>query len=299
MYANPYQGTDREPKHWLKANFHAHAGTGKETCGAYEIDDVVALYKEHGYDVLTLSNHDIFSDTAACQDKFDIVMFNGFEYSTDPHMLCIRTKGLITGSHQEAVFECARQGGFTVLCHPNWQRKGYWSPSMIDALTGYCGIEIYNGIIFELSGTGLATDTWDRLLSQGKQVWGFGSDDFHRWYNLARAWNVIFSPTRHAVDIQASIEKGAFYVSTGLILKDFAFSEETLRVKADSKDTYIRTYRYVFVGKGGRILDEQVGAQGIYHFHGEETYVRVQVVSEHGAMLWTQPIHKVEGFTRP
>jgi len=53
------------------------------------------------------------------------------------------------------------------------------------ALKGYTGIEIFDSVIYRLNGSGLATDAWDFLLSQGKLVWKFGDDDFHRWYDLA------------------------------------------------------------------------------------------------------------------
>src|SRR5690554_1037491 len=115
MLVNPYSKSKEQNGRWLRANFHTHAGTGKNTCGAYEIDDVVAAYKDAGYDVLTISNHDLFSDVIEYQEKYNIVLINGFEYSRDPHMLCIGNTSVIKGSHQEAVDECRKQGGFAVL----------------------------------------------------------------------------------------------------------------------------------------------------------------------------------------
>ena len=99
MYINPYKNINNSKGKWLKANFHTHAGTGKDTCGTYEIDKVVTLYKEAEYDVLAISNHDIFFDSAAYQKPHNIVLINGFEYSEHPHMLCINGKELITGTH--------------------------------------------------------------------------------------------------------------------------------------------------------------------------------------------------------
>ena len=46
MYCNPYANVNSGKGEWLKGNFHTHAGTGKDTCGANAIDDVVALYKQ-------------------------------------------------------------------------------------------------------------------------------------------------------------------------------------------------------------------------------------------------------------
>jgi hypothetical protein len=214
-------------------------------------------------------------------------------------MLCIGVKNLILKSHQETIDECARQGGFTILNHPNWQRKGYWSWKDMDTLNGYAGIEIYNGVIFRLNGSGLATNTWDYLLSQGKIVWGFANDDFHRWFDLARAWNMIYSPSSAKEDVQNAILRGCFYASTGLILNEFNFANRTLRISATAKDTYVRINKYRFIGRDGQILSEQDNEYGEYYFTGDELYVRVQVVSEHGAMLWTQPVYKNNLFRKP
>lgn len=290
MLANPYASLAAGKGQWLKANFHTHAGTGQGTCGVNGIDDVAAAYKDAGYDILTISNHDLFSDTAEYQQKHDIVLINGFEYSAYPHMLCIGVEGLIEGNHQDAVNKCVEQGGIAVLCHPNWQRKEYWAWSDMLSLQRYTGIEIYNGVIYRLNGSGLATDAWDFLLSNGKMVWGFGNDDFHRWHDLSRAWNVIYAASKNHEDIKAAIKSGSFYVSTGLILREFTIDNGTIKIHASAKNTYVKDNKYIFYGKDGKKLEEQTGEHGFYHVGGDEMYVRVQVVSEHGAMLWTQPV---------
>ncbi len=299
MYINPYSQINNSQGLWLRANFHTHAGTGKNTCGTHEIDEVVASYKEAGYGLLTISNHDLFSDVGEYAKKHDIVLINGFEYSSTPHMLCIGNTSVLSGTHQQVIDECLEQGGFVILCHPNWIHKEYWPWKDIDATCGYTGIEIYNGVIFRLSGSGLATDTWDYLLSQGKLVWGFANDDFHRWFDMAKGWNMIFTPSEGHQDIKESIRNGWFYASTGLFLNEFIFDRDTILITASSKDNYVKNYEYVFIGQDRKVLDKQMGESGKYKMSGNELYVRVQVISEHGAMLWTQPIYRSEMFRRP
>lgn len=299
MYINPYSSLSESGGKWLKANFHTHAGTGEGTCGAYAVNDVAALYKEAGYDVLAISNHDYFIDTCEFSSLHNMAMFNGFEYSQDRHMLCIDVKNVIYGAHQEVIDECIKQGGFVILCHPNWIHKEYWPRQEIDALRRYTGIEIYNSLIFRLNGSGLATDTWDYLLSQGKLVWGFANDDFHRWYDLARTWNMIYSRSICLENIKEAIHNGCFYASTGLILREMSVAGDTIRVSACAKDTYVNQYEYTFIGKDGETLGKQYGEFGKYRIAGNEMYIRVHVNSEHGAMLWTQPVFKKELFKKP
>jgi len=297
MFVNPYEKVIKEKGQWLRSNFHTHTGTGPNTCGANAIDDVIAAYKEANYDVLTISNHDLFSDVQEYQKKHDIVLINGFEFSTHPHMLCIGNTSVIKDcSHQEVIDECRKQGGFVILCHPNWKRKEYLPWNEAEAMTGYTGVEIYNSVIFRLDGSGLATDTWDFLLSRGKLVWGFANDDFHKWHDLAKSWTMIYAE-KNKESVRRSIDSGSTYVSTGLILREFTFENGTIKVLASAKDTYVKDYRYIFIGENGKILKDQTGEYGEYKMEGSELYVRVQVISEHGAMLWTQPIYDSDRFT--
>lgn len=298
MYINPYTHIHTGEGQWLRSNFHIHAGTGKDTCGALGIDEVIEFYKMAGYGVLTISNHDLFSDVKEYEQKHDIILINGFEYSQDKHMLCIGGDKLITDTHQNAIDACNDQGGFVVLCHPNWTHKEYWPWKDIDRLHGYLGIEIMNAVIFRMGGSGLATDTWDHLLSQGKLVWGFGSDDFHRWFDIAKAWNMIYARPS-AKDVLQSIHAGGFYVSTGLYLKEFILEDAVIKITASAIHSYVPTYKYIFTGKDGKILKEQQDEHGEYVIDTSEPYVRVQVISEHGAMLWTQPVYDDSYFSRP
>ncbi len=298
MYINPYENINESGK-WYRSNFHAHAGTGEGTCGAYEINEVVSLYKEAGYDLLTISNHDLYSDVSDFQNKHDIVLINGFEYSQDHHMLCVGVEELIEAKHQKVIEKTCKQGGFVILCHPNWKnwkKKRYWPWEEIDNITGYSGIEIFNSLIFRLEGNGLATDTWDYLLSQGKLIWGFANDDFHRWYDLAKAWNMIYSSTADHQSLVNSIQKGNFYASTGLSLYDFKLNNDEIYIKAGAKNSHIEKYKYKFIGKNGKVLKEKTGKKAKYHISGDELYIRIKVISEHGAMLWTQPVYRKESF---
>jgi len=81
-----------------------------------------------------------------------------------------------------------------------------------------------------------------------------------------------------------------------LILQEFYFNDGIIKVSAVSYNTFITENKYIFIGKNGEILKEQTGEYAEYKMNGTELYVRVQVVSEHGAMLWTQPIYDGDRF---
>lgn len=299
MYNNPYSRVMEGKGSWLKANFHTHAGTGPNTCGAYDLEEVIKLYNEAGYDILTISNHDLYTDTSNFKDKYDIGLINGFEYSPDNHMLCIGCNCLIQGEHQTVINECVSQEGFVILCHPNWQKKEYWPWTDIDLLENYTGIEVFNSLIGRLDGTGLAEDTWDYLLTNGKLVWGFGNDDFHRWYDLNKSWTMIYAKSNEEKDVKTAIEEGSFYLSNGLYLDEIIFGNNKIKIKASEKKCYSNKYDYIFIGKKGEILKKENSELAEYRLTGNEEYVRIKVMSEQGYVLWTQPIYKEEIFERP
>jgi hypothetical protein len=297
MFINPYSEITEGKGKWFKANFHTHAGSaGHDTCGIYDIEDVIELYRQAGYGVLTISNHDLYTDTGTLNKNFDIKLINGFEYSRAEHMLCIGCKSLISGEHQEVIDSCVEQGGFVIMCHPNWQRKEYWSPLKLEQLKNYTGIEIFNSVIGRLDGTGVATDVWDYLLTRGRLVWGFGNDDFHRWYDLKKSWNMIYSVSDNYADIKEAIDNGRFYTSSGLELEELTYSDGKIRVKAYESGCYPTDYEYIFIGENGKILKRQTGMTGEFCFAGNEAYVRVKVIGEQGYILWTQPVYNQKHF---
>ncbi len=302
MYVNPYEVISKEEGEWLKANFHVHARAKgcEESC---DVADVISLYKEAGYDVLTVSNQNTYTDTQKLALKHDIATINGIEYIEKDGILCIGIKSFIKGKPQEVINNCLEQGGFSIICHPNWETSPTLPAKLnrreTKELSGYIGIEILTPVIFNrFQGSGLATDFWDELLSEKKLIWGFANDDFHKWFDMDRAWNVIYSKSRRYEDIKASVEQGSFYASTGLVLEYFLFENGIVRTAANLRHTHAKNIRYEFVGENGKVLYEYTGDCSEYRVNGDEPYVRVQASSEHGAMLWTQPLYNNELFCR-
>ena len=297
MYVNPYANlTEARP---LRVNFHTHAGTGPNTCGRNPIDQVAERYRELGYDALCLSNHDLYTDASSYTDD-KMTLLDGVEYSPRAHMLTVGIRrSLHELEHQPAIDETRKDGGFVILCHPNWQHKEYWPWADLDRLTGYLGIEVINQLIYRLSGSGLAADTWDHLLSSGRLVYGFGNDDFHLYSDAGRSWNWIYAASPAYPDIREAVEAGRFTASTGLTLDRLTLDDEdTVTVRArHMKDSYVDTFTYRFVTDGGRVSAVVTGQEACFTLTGE-SYVRVEVIGENGSMLFTQPVYDPDRLKR-
>jgi len=293
MYKNPYD--DLNDGHWIKVNFHTHAGTGEGTCGSNPIDAVLRLYRDLNYGALCISNHDLYTDTTPLDDG-KLYLIQGVEYSPHPHMLTIGVnRSLHDLPHQAAIDETVRAGGFTILCHPNWQYKGYWPPEKLDALTGYVGMEVMNSLIYRLTGSGRATDVWDGVLRQGKLKWGFGSDDFHAPFDAGRGYTDIYIKSPGFEGIKQAVAAGRLTASTGLSLEYLRVADGVIHVKAKfPTETYVDAFHYKFITENG-IAAESQGRSAEYRIHNEN-YIRVEVVAENGAMLFTQPVYRKEFF---
>ena len=297
MYINPYESTENSV--WRKANFHTHSGTGPNTCGCHSPEEVVGLYREYRYDFLCLSNHNLYRDYSNYSDK-QIVLVDGVEYTSDVHMLTIGVrKNLIELPLQQAIDRTCEAGGFVVLNHPNWPEKGSFSPGLMNALTGYTGIEVLNWVCFRLSGSGRATDIWDAMLTAGKLITGFANDDFHAICDGGNYFNLIACEEKNYASMKNAIDENRICASSGLYPVYHLLEGDILRVKAMYPiRTYLENYVYTFVGPNGVVLSEQTGAEASYKLRGED-YVRVEVRGEGGQMIFFQPVYKDGFLTRP
>jgi predicted metal-dependent phosphoesterase TrpH len=192
--------------------------------------------------------------------------------------------------YQGMIDQITQSGGLAILAHPHWQREDYWE-DIIDQLSCYSGIEIYNGDA-AAALTHIATDTWDRQLSQGNKIWGYGGDDFHNPDEFNRVWNVVQVAARNKCDIVKSLGRGDFYVSTGVLLSEIHASSDTISISV-CDDSFTSRYEKIFrfIGKDGQVLQTQrsISPHAAYKSRGHESYVRVHVLLETGQMAYTQP----------
>src|SRR5579884_1087307 len=270
---------------WLRGTLHAHSTFSD---GSLPPEEVIALYEQHGYDFLALSDHDKRVSPAEYQAQTRMVLLPADEVTAHgPHMLAISIHEAIPPDRdRQKVIDAVRaQGGFVVLNHPNWQREFNHHPQeSMERLTGYAGIEIYNGVVEYETGSALALDRWDRLLGSGRRVWGFANDDFHRPEAIERGWNVVQATDRTAAAIVEALEQGRFYASTGVEITRVGVEEGRIVIVAPNAQ------RIRFIAAYGRELAYVDASEAEYTITGsEELYVRAECYGEGVRAAWTQP----------
>ncbi|MBT3268639.1 CehA/McbA family metallohydrolase [Candidatus Poribacteria bacterium] len=284
---NPY----RPAGEWLRGNLHGHSTFSD---GSELFEDVLADYERRGYDFLAMTDHDIFIDPADYRANTTLTLIPGVEVSRNgPHILQIDATEFIEPDRdrQTVVNAINAQGAFAVMNHPNWGYNFNHCPhEVLEAVDGYAGIEIYNGVIERLAGTPLATDRWDMLLSKGRRVWGFGHDDSHSKIDVELAWNVVRAPENSVSAIVEALRTGSFYASTGVEVTDVVVADGALRVTT-SNATRIR-----FIGQHGIYRQTTDGASASFTLPTDAedakglAYVRAECYGAGGAVAWTQPV---------
>jgi len=298
-YYNPYGQIGKGSNKWLKCNFHVHGDN-------MPMNEILRHYKVAGYDLIMFSQQKDFEDTSLLAEQAGISTVNGQEYVELDGLLLVGTHRHLSGRPQQVVDACNAQGGFAIICHPNEldipldRIPPILPKEQSRLLEGVVGLEVYNGCTARTAvedyslGFGLASDFWDELLSEGRKLWGFGSDDFHDMFEMNVGWTYVCAASTRFVDIKSAVLAGRLYASSGLFLHHFSLDRQTIRAVADypyGKPLGKTLYR--FVGENGRILKEERGGEGVYTIKGGEPYVRLEAMGPDGSFLWCQPLlHK-------
>ncbi len=279
-FTNPF----RMPGNWYKGNLHTHTTNSD---GRFSPEEIVRIYGESGYDFLCITDHNSVTEAT---DTGDMTLLRGSEIDIgSTHIVAaglphgFSAEGMAPGEIIEAI---NKLGAISIISHPYW--SGLTVNDLMD-MRGYDGIEIYNRLCENLTGQGYSTVHLDDLLRAGRKTFGFASDDTHSQGDLVSGFIMVKSPTLSEEDIKASIKKGAFYSSTGVIVEDLEItSSETVEIIVSSSETVD------FIGSdmtGGRVISDVTGLRhAAYKIRGVERYLRIEVTDSANRKAWVNPI---------
>ena len=279
-----------DASNWFRGNLHTHT---TRSDGSRPPEDVIADYDSRGYDFLAISDHDILVKLDSYQTQTSMTLIPAVEVTArGPHVLQVNAAAWIEPhpNRQWVIDEINKQGGVSVLNHPNFEAHfNHFPQEQMESLEGYHGIEIYNGVIERLPGVALATDRWDRLLTAGHAVWGFAHDDSHLPIDVELAWNMVQTENCTVEDITAALKAGNFYGSTGVTITNVAAEGATVRV--ETKDAQ----RIRFISNAGVIRSTVDSAEATFTLPespddaAQLGYIRAECYGAGGRMAWTQP----------
>ncbi len=282
---NPYT---RPEAPWLRGNLHAHTTNSD---GDHRPEALIKAYADRFYDFLMISDHDYFTDPSELPDE-GLVLIPGNEVTANgSHILQVGVQGEIvppTADRQQVFDAIVEEGSFAIVAHPNWEPTfTHWDQHALESLHGYLGVEIYNGITRRHRGDPQATNRWDRLLGEGRKLWGYAHDDSHEAVDFGIAWNMVQESERNPEAIVAALREGRFYGSTGVTIREIAVEGATIHIQTEDAQCII-----AYSDHGHR--EATVDGKDI-HFtvpeHAAIQYVRFECFGWGEQRAWTQPFY--------
>lgn len=302
----------RDGMAWFKGNTHTHT---LRSDGDSEPHEVAQWYKDHGYDFLFLTDHNVLTpieDAKVGDESFLLIpgeevtstFRSPFADGKPVHINALDAATLVQPAAEAASVPAMIQanvdaiqatGAVAHINHPNFK----WAITHQDllAVENCTLLEICNGHPL-VNNDGDATRpsmevVWDILLTSGKRIHGLGTDDAHHFKgefaparsNPGRAWIVVRAPRLEKEAIMRGIADGNFYFSTGVELQDVIVDARRYEVRIGGDGPH----RTEFIGRDGTLLLETEADPAVYEPKGTEMYVRAKIHAADGKVAWTQP----------
>ena len=301
---------------WYKGNTHAHTVNSD---GDSSPDAVARWYKEHDYDFVVITDHNFLTPVhglnglLAAEEKF--LVLSGEEvtdrFESPPgrtfalHLNAINLSRTLPPAGGGSVHEVLQAnldsvnaaGALAQINHPNF----HWSISAENLynLKGYVLFEIWNTSTNcnNLGGGGYpGTEAlWDSVLTMGRLVYAVASDDAHefkvqgpQYSNPGGGFVQVRADSLEPKALAAALERGDFYSSTGVTLKDIKITGKSYTVEFEQRGQTRHTV--YFIGRGGKVLQTSYDSPAVYRITGKESYVRAKIVDSNGRVAWTQPV---------
>ena len=228
---------------WLRGNPHTHSTASD---GQMTVREVAAWYEAHGYDFLCITDHDVVAELDQ-EPGSKIVLIPGAEIITDCRealgaevcAIGITEVPRIRVHPQLIIDDVLAQGGLPFMSHPHM--CGVYS-GLLMTFEGLLGIEVFNAHIYGTHRRAFSVTQWDDLLSVGKCIWGWASDDRHSkdgyvspgfepGFDRGKAWMMVRTPDRTAQGILSAIRDGLFYSTTGPEIKDIQIVDDYIEIR--------------------------------------------------------------------
>ena len=280
----------------FKGNLHVHT-----TCsdGHKTPEEVIELYRSHGYDFLAITDHRKVAVPTQMPDGITVLGGVEFDYNLPGQVIHIVGAGVgesIAAEHnvafgpQDAIDRINACGGFSILAHPSWSLN---TPAIMSGLRNVGGCEIYN----TMSGLPWNADRadssvlLDECFTAGCYFRLVATDDAHFYTGEAcRSYTMVAAESREPQDLLAGLRAGNFYASQGPEIKLFERVGDSLHIVCSPVDTICFMSDLPWSGK--RVVRGDGLTEATYDLvlKRNERYVRVLLIDKNGNRAWTSPV---------
>ncbi len=286
---------DSKGQKWYKGNLHTHTTVSD---GVRTPEEVIALYREKGYDFLAITDHWHTSENRVTEDG--MLLLSGCEFNVGErdvlwgvyHLVGLgftEVPALTFAPYlepQKIIDEVHRCGGLVNLAHPAWSLN---TPEQIVPLQGIDLTEIFNSV----SDTPWNARPYsgyfvDIMATRGHLFPCIAADDAHFYEgDETKSYVMVRADSLSRESILSALRSGDFYATQG----------PSLRLEIDGGVVRAHTSpveKIIFYSNS--IYSTQRVAQGhglteaTYHLQPVETFIRAEAIDKEGRTAWTSPL---------
>lgn len=280
-------------KNFYKGNLHTHTtlSDGKRTP-----EESIALYREKGYDFLSITDHNIYMPA---KQYDDFVLLSGIECNMinyEGYRTCHITG--VGGSHIDPtnsnldmdvnIKKLRDTGAFITVAHPAWSLMHY---SDLFKLSDYDAIEIYNDVCNSYLRRGYSDLYIDIIAYRGRTTLITSVDDTHSYETDGfKGYIMVNADNLNNDDIMTNIKSGNFYAGTGFDIEDIKVVDNRLEI------TFFEdAMRVNFYNNSSHAGHKEIYGptkKVIYEFGENEDYVRFCAENKDGDKAFSNFIFK-------
>ena len=307
---NPYRNLDSTA--WKKCIFHLHTKSWFGlTNGHNTFEDILKVYRELRYDVITISDYMKINRSGAGNQTYIPTYEHGYG-TKKAHQLVLGASEVTWRDYffsqnlnqkQHIIDVLKKHCRLLAINHPNIRTA--YLPEDFKYLSGYDLFELQNGV--RLSET-----EWDSALSHGHQAWLIANDDAHSVDNLGlvqREMTFVNAVEATSESILENLAKGAAFGVHLPHQKHADMADKQREAELISLPAAIQLHgdtlqiawrstmsKIEFVGQGGQVLKEvNDTCSADYLVQPEDSYVRARLFSPEGLVYYINPIIRYTG----
>ena len=297
------------PGRFWRGNLHTHSTLSD---GALAPEDVIAAYRNAGYDFLQLSEHFMpqFDWPVADTRKFrsnSFTTLTGAELHAPAtgtgELWHIVAAGLPldfepageTETGAEIARRAARTGAFISIAHPAWSQLTLDDGLMIDCAHS---VEIYNTGSDRENDRGDGSYLLDQLLNKGRRLSANATDDAHFIngdHDAFGGWVHVRAQSLDPDELLCALKAGAFYSSQGPQIHELSISRDELTIVCSPVNAISlmggtsRTQTRIGRAITTATLDLSKLDNG-WIAAAPSAWLRLVIIDEAGKKAWTNPI---------
>jgi predicted metal-dependent phosphoesterase TrpH len=300
------------PGRFWRGNLHTHSTLSD---GVLAPEQVIDAYKDAGYDFMMLSDHflDVYRWPIADTRRFRSNNFTtiiGSELHA-PHtsvgeLWHIVAAGLPLDFEPAAPKEsgaslakrAADAGAFVGIAHPAWSQLTIDDGRTIEVAHA---VEIYNHGCAVDSDRGEGWYLLDQLLTEGRRLTAFATDDAHfRTDDHFGGWVQVKAESLEPEALVEALKQGQYYSSQGPIIHELSISGTELNITCSPVNTIVVACGHSrTVGRSGKAITEATldlrGLERGWLLTKDSPWFRVSLIDQGGRRAWTNPIWR-DGF---